>query len=132
MKKLSDPVRKVSAQTVGFDVHKAITVSCVMNAQGEMIEEERFLSNRAEITEFIRRVLAQGETHLTFEASRSSQWVYGVMTEFVKDDHIHVAQSKPIRAIANSNSKNDANDAWWLACLTYEGRLPEAHVPALV
>jgi len=132
MKKLSDPVRKVSAQTVGLDVHKTITVFCVMNAQGEMIEEGRFPSNRAEITKFIRRVLAQGETHFTFEASRSSLWGYGVMAEFVKDDHVHVAQSKPIRAIANPNSKNDANEAWWLARLTYEGRLPEAHVPALV
>ena len=51
------------------------------------------------------------------------------MLEFVDAGHVHVAQAKRIRAIANSNEKNDANDAWWLAYLTYEGRLPEAYVP---
>ena len=45
-------------------------------------------------------------------------------TEFV-----HVAQPKKIRAIANSTQKNDSNDAWWLAYLTYEGRLPECFIP---
>jgi transposase len=34
--------------------------------------------------------------------------------------------------IANSSEKNDANDAFWLAYLTFEGRLPEAHPPAKV
>jgi hypothetical protein len=126
MKKLSDPVRKVTAQTVGLDVHKTITVFCVMNALGEVIEEGRFPSNREEITKFIHRILAEGETHFTLEASRSSLWVYGVMTEFVDGEHVHVAQAKRIRAIANSNVKNDADDAWWLTYLTYEGRLPEA------
>lgn len=31
--------------------------------------------------------------------------------------------------IANSKKKNDRNDAFWLAYLAFEGRLPEAHVP---
>jgi transposase len=30
---------------------------------------------------------------------------------------------------ANSKKKNDSNDAWWLAYLTSEGRLPSAYVP---
>ena len=41
---------------------------------------------------------------------------------------VHTAHSTKIRAIANSQEKNDANDAWWLAYLLYEGRLPEAYV----
>jgi hypothetical protein len=96
MKKLSAPVRKVNAQTVGLDVHKTITVFCVMNALGEVIEEGRFPSNREEITKFIHRILAEGETHFTFEASRSSLWVYEVMTEFVDGEHVHVARAKRI------------------------------------
>jgi transposase len=34
--------------------------------------------------------------------------------------------------IANSKDKNDRNDAFWLAYLTFEGRLPEAHVPETI
>jgi transposase len=41
---------------------------------------------------------------------------------------VHPAHAAKIRMIANSMEKNDHNDAWWLAYLTYEGRLPEAYV----
>lgn len=129
MKKLSDPVRKVNAQCVGLDVHKSVTVFCVLDAEGRTVEEGRFPSTRSGFVDFIEQRLKAGPTHFTFEASRSSLWVYGVMREHLEEDYIHVAQAKRIRAIANSNEKNDSNDAWWLAYLTYEGRLPEAYVP---
>jgi len=129
MKKLSDPVRKVNAQSVGLDVHKSITVYCVLDAEGVVVEEGRFRSRRKDFDAFIARVLRAGESHFSFEASRSSLWVFDVLRESIEADHIHVAQAKRIRAIANSNAKNDTNDAWWLAYLTYEGRLPEAYVP---
>ena len=131
MKKLSDPVRKVNAQSIGLDVHKSITVFCVMDAEGVVIEEGRFPSRRKDFDAFIARVLRAGEAHFTFEASRSSLWVFDVLRESLERDHIHVAQAKRIRAIANSNAKNDTNDAWWLAYLTHEGRLPECYVPQL-
>ncbi len=129
MKKLKDPVRKVNAQSVGLDVHKSVTVYCVLDAEGKTIEEGKFASRQEEFTQLIEKVLLMGETHFTFEASRSSLWVYEMMLEHIDEEHIHVAQAKRISAIANSNAKNDTNDAWWLAYLTYEGRLPEAYVP---
>jgi transposase len=55
-------------------------------------------------------------------------WVFDIAVEMLGRAHVHVAQSAKIKAIANSQEKNDANDAWWLAYLTYEGRLPEAFV----
>lgn len=130
MKKLTDPVRKVNAQSVGLDVHKTITVFCVHDAEGKVIEEGKFNSKRDLFVKFIKRILRGGDAHFTFEASRSSLWVHGLMLEHMDEEFIHVAQAKRIRAIANSNAKNDSNDAWWLAYLTSEGRLPEAHVPA--
>lgn len=129
MKKLSDPVRKVNAQSVGLDVHKGVTVFCVHDASGSVIQEGRFNSTPPELNRFFKSMVAKGETHITFEASRSSLWVYDVACKYVDEDHVHVAQAKRIRAIANTLTKNDANDAWWLAYLTYEGRLPEAYVP---
>jgi transposase len=129
MKKLNDPVRKVNAQSVGLDVHKDVTVFCVHDASGCVVQEGRFKSRPKELNDFFASIVAGGETHITFEASRSSLWVYDVACKHVDEDHVHVAQAKRIRSIANTLTKNDANDAWWLAYLTYEGRLPEAYVP---
>ncbi|MFT5152607.1 MAG: transposase [Planctomycetota bacterium] len=129
MKKLNDPARKVNAQSVGLDVHKTVTVFCVHDAAGCVVREGRFNSSPKELNSFFESIVACGETHITFEASRSSLWVYDVARKYVPEDHVHVAQAKRIRSIANTLTKNDANDAWWLAYLTYEGRLPEAYVP---
>jgi transposase len=41
---------------------------------------------------------------------------------------VHVAQPAKLKAIANSQEKTDATDAWWLAYYLYEGRMPEAFV----
>jgi len=129
MKKLSDPVRKVNAQCVGLDVHKSITVYCVLDGEGKLVEEGRFPSTRQHFERLAQKVRADGPAHFTFEASRSSLWVHSVLREQVDESHVHVAQAKRIKAIANSDAKTDENDAWWLAYLTYEGRLPESYVP---
>lgn len=130
MKKLVDPVRKVNTQCVGLDVHKNLTVVCVLDGEGKAIREERIASTREAIEALVCEVLNSGPAHFTFEASRSSLWVYGLLAEMMDPEFVHVAQAKRIRAIANSNAKNDERDAWWLAYLTFEGRLPEAHVPS--
>ena len=129
MKKLSEPVRKVKSQSIGMDVHKKMTVYCVLDRGGRTLEEGQFPSRRADLISFLKRVVGRKKSHITFEASRSSLWVYEIVSDFVGAERTHVAQAKRIRAIANTSEKNDANDAWWLAYLTYEGRLPEAYVP---
>lgn len=129
MKKLSDPVRKVNSQSVGLDVHKTVTVYCVLDASGKTLREGRFGSSRSELESFVNEVLEVGETHVAFEASRSSLWVYDVVRRLIGKERTHVANAKEIRAIANSKRKNDSNDAWWLAYLTSEGRLPSSYVP---
>ncbi len=129
MNKLNDPVRKVNAQSVGMDVHKTVTVYCVLDASGRTVREGRCASRRSDIESLLKEVLCLGETHVAFEASRSSIWVHEVVSNLVGADHTHVANAKQISAIANSKKKNDQNDAWWLAYLTSEGRLPGAYVP---
>ncbi|MEM7449785.1 MAG: IS110 family transposase [Myxococcota bacterium] len=129
MKKLSDPVRKVNTQSVGLDVHKTVTVYCVLDASGNVVREGRLASKRSELEPFVREVLEGGDAHVSFEASRSSLWVYEVVKNLVGKERTHVANAKEIRAIANSKKKNDSNDAWWLAYLTSEGRVPGSYVP---
>ncbi len=130
MKKLADPVRKVNTQCVGLDVHKNLTVFCVLDSEGKTIREERMASTREAFEALVHEILEAGPAHFTFEASRSSLWVHGLLTEMMAPEFVHVAQAARIGAIANTNAKNDERDAWWLAYLTYEGRLPEAHVPS--
>jgi transposase len=129
MKKLSDPVQKVNSQSIGLDVHKTVTVYCVMDRSGNVKEEGRIRSDRNEIESFVRRVLENGDAHVAFEASRSSFWAHDVIQSLVGKERTHVANAKQIRAIANSKKKNDCNDAWWLAYLTFEGRLPTSYMP---
>lgn len=129
MKKLSDPVRKVNSQSVGLDVHKMVTVYSVLDASGATVREGRIASRRGELEAFLNEVLEAGPTHVAFEASRSSHWVYGLVSDLIGKERTHVANAKEIRAIANSKRKNDQNDAWWLAYLTWEGRLPSSYVP---
>ena len=129
MKKLSDPVRKVNSQSAGLDVHKTVTVYCLLDATGKTVREGRFASNRCQLESFLNEVLEDGEVHVAFEASRSSLWVHGVVSSLIGKERTHVANAKEIRAIANSKKKNDSNDAWWLAYLTWEGRLPSSYVP---
>ena len=80
MKKLNDPVRKVNSQSVGLDMHKAVTVYCVLDASGKVVGEGRFASRRCELESFVSKVLEDGEAHVAFEASRSSLWVYEVVS----------------------------------------------------
>lgn|GEM_PF-4440803 len=55
-------------------------------------------------------------------------WIFDALAKDLGRECVHVAQPSRIHVIANSMEKNDANDAWWLAYLLYERRLPEAFV----
>lgn len=129
MKKLTSPVQKVNAQVIGLDVHKQSIVYCVLDRGGREIACGKVGGDPAALEGLLKKLVGRKKTHLSFETSGHSMWVYDRLVERYGKERVHVAQSKKIRAIANSQEKNDANDAFWLAYLTYEGRLPEAYVP---
>jgi hypothetical protein len=114
---------------IGLDVHKDLTVYSWLNRRGEEVESGTLPSRGEDLRRFLRGKVGRKKTHIAFEASRSSLWVYELLVEMYGRDRVHLAQANKIRAIASSKSKNDFNDAWWLAYMTYEGRLPEAYVP---
>ncbi len=128
MRKLTRPIRKVNAQVIGLDVHKRLIVYCVLDRQGREIAEGRFPASPESVEEFLARQVGRKKSHLAFEASGCSEWLYDLLLERYPADRIHVAHARRIRAIANSRQKTDANDAFWLAYLTHEGRLPESFV----
>ena len=127
MKKLVRPVQKVNAPVLGLDVHQSLIAYAWLDAGGEDVQGGGIPATKQDLLGLLDCV---GErVHVAFEAGGSTFWIYDVLVERLGTAQVHVAQAKKIRAIANSTQKNDANDAWWLAYLTHEGRLPECHVP---
>lgn len=129
MRKLTHKPQKVKAEVIGLDVHKRLIVFSHLDRSGQEIACGTLGPHREDLEAFLRPTIGRKKTHVVFEASRSSLWVYGLAREFVAEERIHVAQAAKIRAIANSLDKNDFNDAWWQEYLTQEGRLPESYVP---
>jgi len=127
MKKIQRPVRKVNCAVLGLDVHQSLIAYAWLDAEGEDVREGTVQATPAALLGLLAQA---GEgVHVAFEAGGSSFWLYDVLVEAVGAGRVHVAQSRKIRAIANTTRKNDANDAWWLAYLTFEGRLPECYIP---
>jgi transposase len=129
MKKLIAPIEKVKSTVIGFDVHKSLIVYSMLDRKGEENACGRFQSSRGGLEKFLGDQVGRKKVHFAFEAGRSSMWVHELLTEKYGAERVHVAQAKKIRAIANSQDKNDFNDAWWLAYLAREGRLPTAYIP---
>jgi transposase len=129
MKKLTRCVRKVNAEVIGLDVHKDVIAFARLDRRGDEIEAGQLSSTPDTLVRWLDRKVGRKKTHIALEACGGMLWIYDLLVSKYGEDRVHVAQSKRIRAIANSQEKNDANDAWWLAYLTHEGRLPESFIP---
>src|SRR5437868_6841673 len=132
MRTFANPVRKVNAEVIGLDVHQQVIVACRLDRKGGRVGEHSFPGTREGFEEFLRDVVGRRKPHVALEACGGFLWVYDALVERLGAAKVHLAQPRRIQMIANSTSKNDRNDAFWLAYLTFEGRLPEAHVPESV
>lgn len=130
MRTFASPVRKVNAEVIGLDVHQRVIVACRLDRRGGQVGEHSFEGTREGLEGFLRDVVGRRRPHVALEACGGFLWVYDALVGRLGADRVHLAQPRRIQMIANSTSKNDRNDAFWLAYLTFEGRLPEAHVPA--
>jgi transposase len=129
MKRFTSPVSKVNAEVIGLDVHQEVIVACRLDRRGQPAGEFRFGGDRKALLSFLEEEVARRRPHFALEACGGFLWVYDLLVERFGKERVHLAQPRRIQMIANSSSKNDRNDAFWLAYLTFEGRLPEAHVP---
>lgn len=127
MKKLKRVALRFKGLTVGFDLHKKWIEYCVLDEAGNEIDNGR-LKNAAELSKCVDRLLQRGRLQFSIEACGCFMWVFDLLAKKCGRSSVHVAQPARIKVIANSMEKNDANDAWWLAYLLHEGRLPEAFV----
>lgn len=128
MKKLTRKGVRFKGLTLGLDVHKKFIEYCVLDKDGEEVAGGKVASRHQDLNALLATLKKQGAVQACLEACGSFIWIFDVLAEALGRDAVHVAQPSRIHVIANSMEKNDANDAWWLAYLLYEQRLPEAFV----
>jgi transposase len=129
VKKVACRVQKVNGESLGLDVHQGMTAYCLLGRNGDEVESGRIGGGRKALEALLDRVIGRKKSHVSLEASGGSLWVYDVLVERYGAERVHIAQARKLAAIANTREKNDANDAFWLAYFTREGRLPEAYIP---
>lgn len=128
MKKLTRRPVRFKGLTAGLDVHLRFIEYVLLDAHGDEREAGRVPATVEGLSDLLSLLCGQ-EAQFVLEAGGSFLWVFDRLVDHAGRDRVHVAQPHRIRPIANSLEKNDANDAWWLAYLQFEGRLPEAFVP---
>jgi transposase len=114
MKKVSKHSQEVKGakpeRSVGLDLGDRLIHYCVLNPQGEVIEEGRMQSSESALCKhFADEVVMR----IAMEAGTHSPWVSRLLKRL--GHQVLVANPRKIRAISGSESKNDRNDAEQLA-----------------
>jgi len=116
MKKVSKMAQQMGtakdkpAITVGLDLGDRYSHYCRLNAEGEVVEEGRIQST--EIA-FRRHFEGEPRQRVALECGTHSPWVSRLLKSL--GHQVIVANARKIPAITASKSKNDRNDAEWLA-----------------
>jgi len=98
--------------TVGLDLGDRKHHACVLDAAGAIIEEEAMTNTRESIARFAQRFA--GSTFI-METGTHSPWVSRLIES--QGQRVLVANARKLRAISQSHTKSDAEDARMLARL---------------
>jgi transposase len=116
VKKLSKQSQRVEATqekpslTMGPDMGDRYSHFCLLNEEGDVIEEGRLQSTEESLR---RRFASEPRLRVALECGTHSPWVSRLLTAL--GHQVIVANARKIRAITGSESKNDRNDAEKLA-----------------
>jgi transposase len=113
--------------TIGVDFHKRTSSYSALDETGKRIRRCKLNNEPALIEAFLQSI--PGEKHLAMEATRS----WGLYYECVKEQiqTFSLGHPKKMKALTESEIKNDRNDAELIAQLAFMGFLPKAHVTTL-
>ncbi len=128
MKTLLRKGKGFKGYTIGLDLHQSFIQVVVLDTNGDDAESKRIGFKKDALEKLLAEWKAKGEVQVVFEACGCFVWVFELALRVLGRERVHAAHASKIRMIANSGEKNDHNDAWWLAYLLYERRLPEAFV----
>jgi len=105
--------------TVGIDLGDRFSRYCVVNGEGEVVEEGRIQTTAVALE---RHFGGQARMRIAMECGTHSPWVSRLLEDMGHE--VLVANARKLRAITDSESKNDRNDAEKLARLAaYAARL---------
>jgi len=107
---MTDHSTKQVGVTIGIDLGDRHSHLCVLDGEGQIIEEGRVVTNRAA---FERRFAGEAPARIAFETGTHSPWVLALLTEL--GHQVIVANPRKLRMIFKSDSKNDRVDAQQLA-----------------
>ena len=116
MKKVSKQTPRMEASyakptmTVGLDMGDRFSHYCLLNGDGDVVEEGRIQSTEAALR---RHFESEPCLRIALECGTHSPWVSRLLTAL--GHQVIVANARKIRAITASESKNDKNDAEKLA-----------------
>lgn len=100
--------------TVGVDLGDRFSRYCVLNREGEVIEEGRIATNEAA---WRKHFEGEGRQRIAMECGTHSPWVSRLLKRL--GHQVIVAHARKVRAITENESKNDRQDAAMLAHLAY-------------
>jgi len=113
--------------TIAVDFHKRTSTFCVLNHDGIKIKSCKIENSRDNIRAIVSQIPEPKQ--VAMEATRSWSLFYDNIFDIV--EHFYLGHPKKMKAICESQIKNDRMDAQVLAQLTHSGFLPTAHVSSL-
>ena len=114
--------------TIGVDFSKRSSVYSVLDSEGKRVKRFKMENNPLLMKEFFED-LSDEPKELTMEATGNWGLYYETVKGYV--DHFHLGHPLKMKAITQSENKNDNNDADMIAKLTRSGFLPKAHITSL-
>lgn len=126
MQKLTRRMKRFKGLTVGLDLHKKFIQYSVLDTRGNEVEGSRVEAQRGALLDLVRRLHKRGKVQVSLEACGTFYWVFDALVEAVGRERVHTAHPSGMQAATRSGEKSDATDAWWLAYLLWDGRLPQA------
>ena len=114
---------------VGIDVHKKMCQAAVLDDEGELLDETRFMNTPEGIEEFALKLLAYGDEVRAVVESTGNLWIQ--VHDRLEVHGYDVALSSPAnsRLVSESRVKTDRTDARALARLHRAGVLSTCFVP---
>lgn len=110
---------------IGVDVHKKSLQICVLNEDGERVQNLRLDNTKESVTGYFGSIKEPAAVAL--EATHNWGMLYDLFCELGMD--AHVCHSREAKLIGLARVKTDRIDAYKLARLQWSGMLPEAYVP---
>jgi len=128
MKTIQRQGKRFKGFTIGLDLHQSFIQVVVLDKCGNDAQGGRIAFSKSALEKLLLEWKKRGPVQVAFEACGCFVWVFDLAVRVLGREQVHAAHAAKIRMIADSMEKNDHNDAWWLAYLLYERRLPQAYV----